>query len=340
METMMAARYLGPNHLEPVEVPLPAVGPDEALVEVEACGFCGSDLGIVAGTHPRAKAPLTIGHEFCGRVARMSGTGGGIREGDRVTSYPLISCGKCFICREGQPHVCRTLRLYGFDEDGGMAQFVKLPVQSLLPLPSPITARMGALIEPLAVALHGVAQIPLQRVRTCVVIGCGPIGLLTGLGLRSRGVPEIYLSDPVESRRLLAEAIGFTAVSPGDLRDLVYRATGGEGADAVFECAGVPDAAVQMIQLVRPQGQIVNLGVFKNPAELDLQAVNFKELKLIGSRVYTREDFAEAIRLAPSLPLGLLVTHSYPLPGVAAAFERFRRRDGVCKVIIEPNRHA
>ncbi len=76
---------------------------------------------------------------------------------------------------------------------------------------------MGALIEPLAVALHGVAQIPLQRVRTCVVIGCGPIGLLTGLGLRSRGVPEIYLSDPVKSRRLLAEAIGFTAVSPGDL---------------------------------------------------------------------------------------------------------------------------
>ncbi len=103
MEMMMAARYLGPNHLEPVEVPLPAVGPDEALVEVEACGFCGSDLGIVAGTHPRAKAPLTIGHEFCGRVARMSGTGGGIREGDRVTSYPLISCGRCFICREGQP---------------------------------------------------------------------------------------------------------------------------------------------------------------------------------------------------------------------------------------------
>ncbi len=95
-----------------------------------------------------------------------------------------------------------------------------------------------------------------------------------------------------------------------------------------------------MIQLVRPQGQIVNLGVFKNPAELDLQAVNFKELKLIGSRVYTRQDFAEAIRLAPSLPLDLLVTHSYPLPGVAAAFERFRRRDGVCKVIIEPNRHA
>src|ERR1700694_200298 len=110
MATMMAARYLGPNSFEPVEVPVPSLGEDEALVRVEACGFCGSDLGIVSGLHPRAKPPLTIGHEFCGRIVEISRGSHTLTEGDRVTSYPLISCGQCFACRHGNEHVCRQLR--------------------------------------------------------------------------------------------------------------------------------------------------------------------------------------------------------------------------------------
>jgi len=316
-----------------MEIPVPAIGPGEALVQIEACGFCGSDLGIVAGVHPRALPPLTIGHEFCGRVAQVRGASGGIREGDRVTSYPLISCGECYMCRHGQPHVCRTLRLYGFDLDGGMAQFVKLPVDSLLPLPLNMPPQIAALMEPLAVAVHGTSRVPLDDVRTSVVIGAGPIGLLTALVLRSRGIENIYISDILSSRRALAQQLGFTAVDPPRLDESVQRATSNEGADVLFECAGAAPAACQMTQLVRCRGSIVNLGVFQ-------KSVNFKELTIVGSRVYTRKDFEDAIALAPSLPLAVFVTQSYPLLEVVAAFERFRARDGVCKIVIEPNLYA
>src|ERR1035438_2912375 len=98
MKMMLAARYLGPNRLEPEEIPLPVIGNEEALVQVEACGFCGSDISIVAGTHPRATAPLTLGHELSGRVVQVQTSNSVLAIGDRVTIFPLISCGHCHAC--------------------------------------------------------------------------------------------------------------------------------------------------------------------------------------------------------------------------------------------------
>src|SRR5665811_2408400 len=113
METMLAARYLGPNQIEAREVTLPSIELGEALIQVEACGFCGSDINIIAGTHPRAKAPLTLGHELSGRIVQLQTSENGLAIGDRVTTYPLISCGKCYACTHGYPHVCKDLKLYG-----------------------------------------------------------------------------------------------------------------------------------------------------------------------------------------------------------------------------------
>ena len=337
MNTMLAARYMGPNRIEPVEAAIPTIGCDEALIEVESCGFCGSDLGIVAGAHPRARAPLTIGHEFCGRVVDIRGASGLIEPGMRVTSFPLISCGACLACRSGNSHVCRTLRLFGFDADGGMAQFVKLPVASLLALPAGMPPHIGALIEPLAVAVHGATRAPLEDARTVVVMGAGPIGLLTALVLRRRGAGNLFISDVLPTRLERAALLGLTAIHAHDgLLDRVLEATDGDGADIVFECTGAPPAAQQMTALVRCRGTIVNLGVFKQPTPVDMQAVNFKEITIAGSRVYTRQDFEDAARMGPELMLAELVTHSFPLTKVAEAFEKFRNADGACKVIIDP----
>src|ERR1700686_994135 len=132
MKSMLAARYLGPERLVATEIPIPAIGDEEALLEVEACGFCGSDISIVAGTHPRAKAPLTVGHELSGRIVQIKSAASAFKGGHPVTPYPLISCGICHACTHGNPHVCRQLRLFGFDVDGGMAEFFKLPVASLM----------------------------------------------------------------------------------------------------------------------------------------------------------------------------------------------------------------
>jgi len=339
---MLAARYLGPGLLEAVDVPLPTIASDEALIEVEACGFCGSDLSIVAGTHPRAKAPLTLGHEICGRIVQIDGAHSGLSIGDRVAVYPLIVCGECHACTHGSDHVCRTLRLFGIDVDGGMAQYVRLPISSLVKLPPAMPARIGALIEPLAVAVHGVNRASLDSasldgVEHAVVMGAGPIGLMTALVAQARGVPHVVISDVLPSRLELAASLGLHAVSAGDeLRDTVMKRTNENGADLVFECAGAPTTAGVMTALVRSRGVIVNLGVFKKPVEVDLQAINFKEIQVLGSRVYRREDFDAAIDLAMGLPLDRIVTHTFPMAGVTEAFQKFRAGE-VCKALILPN---
>lgn len=338
MNTMIAARYMGPDRIEPAEVLLPEIGREEALIEVEACGFCGSDVNIVAGTHPRAKAPLTLGHELAGRVVEIKTSSSGIAIGDRVTIFPLISCNHCHACTHGNPHVCRELRLFGFDMDGGMAQFVKLPISALIKLPDGVSAQIGALTEPLAVAVHGVSRVSLKGAEIAVVLGAGPIGLLTALVARENGVPRIVISDVLRARIELAESLGLQAVKAGDdLWQVVMSLSNRNGADLVFDCAGHPTSAKEMTSLVRSRGSIVNVGVYKKPAEIDMQALNFKEVEIIGSRVYTRDDFNVAMNLALRLPLERIVTHAYALKDVSAAFEKFRSGE-VCKALILPLR--
>lgn len=337
MPNMLAARYLGPQQLVAIEVPVPVIEDEQALVEVEACGICGSDLNIVNGTHPRAKAPLTIGHEISGRIKELKSSNKQFAVGDRVTFFPLISCGECHACTHGSPHVCRNLRLYGFDADGGMAQLVKLPVASLMSLPEGISARVGALIEPLAVAVHGVSRANLEGVELAVVLGAGPIGLLTAMVAQARGGKQILVSDVLASRLALARNLGLHAVEAGEsLHRQVMELSNDNGADLLFECAGHPSSAREMTTLVRPRGVIVNLGVFKMPVAVDMQAINFKEIEILGSRVYERKDFQAAIELSMRLQLDAIVSHVYPLDDVSNAFEKFRSGE-VCKVLITPN---
>ncbi|HEX4283504.1 MAG TPA: alcohol dehydrogenase catalytic domain-containing protein [Terracidiphilus sp.] len=335
---MFAARYLGPDRLETLELATPSISDEEALIKVEACGFCGSDLGIVAGVHPRAREPLTLGHEFSGTIAEIRTSSSEFNVGDRVTVFPLISCGHCFACRSGQSHVCRTLKLYGFDVDGAMAQFVRVAVSSLLKLPHPLPPFVGAVVEPLAVAVHGVSMAPEQDVKTVVVLGAGPIGLLTALVASSEGDAKVLISDVLPSRLDLARRLGLTAFAAGEeLKSAVHDLTGDEGVDLVYECAGAPSSAVAMTALLRSRGTVINLGVFKKPVSVDMQAINFKELTVRGSRVYARRDFDRAIELAGTLPIRQVVTHTFPLMEVQAAFDCFRKGNGVCKVLILPN---
>jgi len=336
MDTMLAARYLGPNRIETEVVPIPDIGSEEALIQVEACGFCGSDMNIMAGTHPRAKAPLTVGHELSGHIVKMGSVSAGWEVGEHVTIYPLISCGTCFACTHGNPHVCRELRLFGFDVDGGMAEFVKVPIGSLVRLPKDMPLKIGALIEPLAVAVHGVARTSFAEVGIAVVLGAGPIGLLTALVAQARGASHVIVSDVSPSRLELAKSLGLQAVKAGaELLELVMTISHANGADVLFECAGHPSSAREMTSLVRSRGTIVNLGVFKNPVELDMQAVNFKEIQILGSRVYERKDFQGAIELAMQLPLDRIVSHVFSLTEVALAFEQFRSSEA-CKVLVVP----
>ncbi len=321
-QTMSALVYAGPGSAEVREAARPVAGVGEALLKMRLCGLCGTDVGIHAGTHPRATAPLVLGHEFVGEIASNTPR---FQAGQRVVAYPLMSCGTCHPCRTGQPHVCASLRLVGIDCDGGMAEWLALDEKMLFPIPGNMDDETAALVEPLAVALRAVERSGAGLTDRAVVIGAGPIGLLTTLLLRRAGVSRILVSDIDPHRLDLAARMGATSVDARkeSLEDRVMKATNGDGADVVFECAGAAKAVEEITRIVRPSGTICIASIHKAAVPVSLIDINFRELTLVGSRVYTREQFRRAIDLAYELADDLrpMVTHVVPLRAAPKVFQ-------------------
>lgn len=333
--TMPAAVWQGPDAITVQQVPVPQVSAEWALIEVEYTGICGTDLSILHGTHPRARTGLVPGHEIVGTVADAGTTG--FAAGDRVVAEPLVSCGHCLACRSGSTHVCRDLRLFGIDAPGSLARYVALPASALHVVPAGVPARLAALVEPLAVAVHAVARSGLATGDTVAVLGGGPIGVLTALVAQHAGARRVVVAEPRTWRREVIAGLGLDVVPDGtDAAAHVASLTGGEGADVTFDAAGHPAVAAQLPALTRVLGRIVIVGVHKQPAPVDLQAVCFKEQTLVGVRVYTRDDVAQAVRLVASGALGLerLPVAEFALDDVAAAFESAAAGQDNLKVLV------
>lgn len=334
--SMAAAVWVGPGKLETRHVPLPELPEGSALVRVEYTGLCGTDFSIVQGTHPRAEAPLIMGHEITG-VVEVPGAGGP-PAGTRVAVEPLITCGHCRPCRDGYPHVCRNLGLYGIDAPGGLAEFLALPAGALVPVAAHVPAREAALAEPLAVAVHAVNRSGLKGGDKAAVFGAGPVGILTAMVARQAGA-SVLISEPSAERAAAARMLGFDTVPAGaDPVQAVGTATGGDGADVVFDTAGHPSVAAVLPAAARVRGTVVLVGVHKKPAEVDLQAITFAELTVVGVRVYTRADVEHAVGLleADALGLGRLPVQVFDLDRTAEAFELAMSAGPVLKVLVTP----
>ncbi|WP_240898686.1 zinc-dependent alcohol dehydrogenase [Kocuria sediminis] len=337
--TMRAAVWTGPDRLENQQVPLPEPHDGRAVIRVEYTGLCGTDFSILHGTHPRAQAPLIMGHEITGVVETAAPTGPAA--GTRVTVEPLISCGTCSACRSGATHVCRRLGLYGIDEPGSLAEYVALPPEALVPIGPDVPVLEAALAEPLAVAVHAVARSGLTGGEQVMVFGAGPIGMLTALVARHAGAGHVLVAEPSEERRRVAESLGFDTVPAGtDPVDAVLRATDGDGADIVFDSAAHPSVAAALGRAVSVLGTVVLVGVYKKPAEVDLQALTFAENTVVGVRVYTRADVERAVQLleTDALGLGRLPVEVFPLEDIEEAFEKAMSAGGVLKVLVSPAR--
>ena len=330
---MLAAVWQGEGRLELAEQPDPDVPAGWALVEVSHVGICGTDLSILGGHHPRAKPPLVMGHEISGRIADGAGR---LERGEAVAVEPLVTCGECSACRSGNAHVCRNLRLFGIDFPGGLAELMAVPAERLHPLPDSVDAKIAALVEPLAVAVHAVRLSAFRRGDTVAVLGAGWVGLLTALVLRHSGAGEVLVSEANQYRLSIARDLGFRALDAGEgTVDQVLELTGGDGADVVFDAAGHRAVAEQLVAACRICGQIVLVGIYKKPTPLDLQGIAFKEISLLGSRVYTPQDFASARDLAASGELGLerLISHVLPLSEVRTGFEVLASGGDALKVL-------
>ncbi|BCW68124.1 dehydrogenase [Arthrobacter sp. NicSoilB4] len=334
---MRAAVWTAPDTIETRNIALPEVPDGWALVRSEMTGLCGTDFSILHGGHPRAEAPLVMGHEITG-VVEVAGDGGP-GAGTRVTVEPLIHCGECHPCSGGDTHVCRALKLFGIDVAGSLAEFVALPASALIPISETVPLQEAALAEPLAVAVHAVSRSGLAGGERVVVFGAGPIGLLTALVARHQGAGSILISEPSEARRKVAEELGFATVGPGeDPVQAIVAATRGDGADIVFDSAAHPSVAAMLPKAVRVRGTIVLVGVYKKPVELDLQAITFAENTLVGVRVYTRAAVERAVALIEGgeLGLGRVPTQVFALEDAASAFEQAMSAGRVLKVLVSP----
>jgi 2-desacetyl-2-hydroxyethyl bacteriochlorophyllide A dehydrogenase len=303
--------------------------PGQVAVEIEAVGLCGTDLHIVEGSHPRARFPLALGHELVGRPV------GGALDGRLVVIDPLIACGSCAACSIGEAHVCARLRLVGIDCDGGLAGRVLVGSDRLHPVPAGLDPILAVLAEPLAVAVHAIGRARIAPGERVVIMGAGPIGLLIALAARTAGASRILVGERSAGRRAFAAELGFEVLDADDPVEDLGRRTDGWMADAAFDAAAAPAVAAILPRLVRPAGRIGLVGTYGRPVELDLQAVLFAELTLLGNRVYRPADIDAALALlaADREAYRPLITEVVRLDETPRAFERLRDGDGVKYVV-------
>lgn len=338
---MKALIYKGPHEVAVEEREIPRIK-GNALIKVSYSGVCGSDLTIVSGKHPRAKAPLVLGHEFVGTVVEVEDNPDGIKVGDRVTMYPLFSCGKCLACRAGNKHVCNTLQLIGIDCDGCMAEYASVPTSKLIKVPDDIDDETASLLEPLAVIVHGIHMSGFKMMDEVMVTGGGPIGILTGIVLKEIGAAHVYITEIDKFRLSVCKELGMDIidVETCDPVSFIREKTNGEGVDLLIEASGAPFAAEQMTDLVRVRGRILVLATHKKPTSVDLMKVNFKEISLVGSRVYTKEDYRQAVNYASRIKGSLkkIITHRLPLAEGHKAFDMINdKSQNTLKVLIQSN---
>jgi 2-desacetyl-2-hydroxyethyl bacteriochlorophyllide A dehydrogenase len=313
---MKAAVWHGKGNIAIESRDLPEPSPGEVLLRIRTAGICGTDLTIYQGKFDprRSVPPLVPGHEMCGLIEKLGQGVTGWSVGERVIVDPLMPCGHCFACHRGFPHVCTSLQLLGIDRDGGLAEYATAPAGRLHRLPEQVTDIEGALVEPVAVAVHDVRLAQLAIGDSALVVGGGPIGLLIAMVARCAGSSKLAISEINEHRRELAGRLGFRTYSPAEerFRERLREDFEGIGPDVVFEAAGSAPGYQSAIDCVRVRGRVVQVGIPKGPIEVDLRRLNFAELNIVGTRVYAPVDIETAIGLLAGKRIateGLVSTH-------------------------------
>ncbi|WP_027483168.1 zinc-dependent alcohol dehydrogenase [Deinococcus pimensis] len=315
---MQALVFEGPWQMPLRELPTPELGPGDVLVRVAAVGVCGSDVHGFTGSTGRRRPGVVMGHEFCGTVAALGADVTTLEVGARVVVNPIVSCGHCAPCRAGRRNLCLNRLGIGWSVDGAFAEFVRVPQENVVLLPGSVSWHQGAMVEPLAVALHAANLTPLDVGDTAVVVGAGPIGLLTLLALRSRGAGRVVVTDLSERRLALARDLGADATVNGreqDAASTVRELTGGLGADVVLEAVGVSATVGTAFACVRTGGQVTWIGNSAPEVQVPMQDVVTRELVVRGAYAFTSE-FARAVDLLASgrIDVAPLVEEVAPLP--------------------------
>ncbi|MET3566779.1 2-desacetyl-2-hydroxyethyl bacteriochlorophyllide A dehydrogenase [Leifsonia sp. 563] len=338
---MLAANYAGERTITIEEREAAELRPGEVRIAVAYAGICGTDLHIYHGDmDARVTLPATIGHEMSGTISAIGPDVEGWAVGDAVTVMPLAWDGTCPACRAGNEHICQNLDFIGIDSPGALQQSWNVPASTLVRLPDGVSLRDAALVEPVAVAVHDVRRSELAPGDRAVVIGAGPIGVLIATVATAFGA-EVVIAEIDRGRRAAAEEMGLRTLDPSAVDQVAWveEWTGGAGADVVFEVSGSAAAVLGATSLAKVRGTLVVVAIHSQPRPIDLHRVFWRELLILGARVYQRQDFERAVELVAGgdIPADRLITRVVPLAETASALEALEA-GGAMKILVEVGR--
>ncbi|MEQ8672732.1 MAG: zinc-binding dehydrogenase [Aggregatilineales bacterium] len=338
---MKVARGVGNIELTEIDEPMPGTG--QVKIRIGAAGICGTDIHIYKDEF-RSHPPVVLGHEIAGEIVDV---GAGVEQallGKRVTSETYFStCGACMYCRRGQSNLCLKRLSIGSGVNGGFTKYLIVPVTNIHELPSHIDYHSGALTEPLACVVHGVLNHATVRPGdTAVIAGPGAIGLMALQVVKSAGATVVMLGTNVDESRLkLAHELGadyIINVQQQQPHDVIAEITQeGLGADVVYECSGANPAAQQLLELVRRRGHYVQIGLFGQRINWDLDQVCYKELVVTGSNASVPSAWDKALKLLDTgiVQTAPLITHTYDVTQWQQAFDTFDAKTGI-KTLLTP----
>lgn len=326
--------------------PEPELAPNEALIAVQACGICGSDVHGFDGSSGRRIPPIIMGHEAAGVVAKVGSAVTRFKEGDRVTFDSMISCGLCFYCRRGQPNLCDDRRVLGvscgeYRRHGAFAEYVNVPEHIIYPIPDGLSFEHAAMVEPVSVALHAVNLTDIGLGDTAVVVGAGMIGLLTVQSLRAAGAGRIISVDLEDDRLELARKSGADVTLNSRSADVVAAVrdlTEGRGADVVLEAVGANATVTMSIESARKGGTVTLIGNVTSKVDLPLQSVVTREVAVLGSCA-SANDYPACLELMNrgAVQVAPMISAMAPLEAGPEMFDRlYNKEPNLTKVILQP----
>lgn len=336
---MKAAYYTGDRTFKVETVQPLAPGEGEVAIDVAYCGVCGTDLHAFHGKmDARIGFHRVIGHEMSGVVQALGDGVGDIDVGEHVVIRPLVSCGACPACIAGHTHICHSLKFLGLDTDGAFQQRWTVPRSTVHRIPADLPLEFGALVEPIAVACHDVRRSRLVAGEDVVVIGGGPIGMLIAMVAGQAGA-NVILSEVSEHRLAFARSQGFDTIDPRQtgVGAFVHDKTRGKGADVVFEVSGTQAGVDAMTEAVAARGRIVMVAIHAEKPEVDMFRFFWREIELLGARVYAAEDFDEAIDLIAKgkIDCNSMITDIRGLDEITEAFEALTTNPQAMKSLIK-----
>jgi len=333
---------------KPYSVVLEEVGipelqhPNQVKIQVIVTGICGSEIHAYHGTHPFRIPPVISGHELAGVVVEIGQEVKMVSVGDRVTVEPHYGCGVCKSCQSGNYNICQQKKVLGTQEwIGSFGEFIVVPEKTIVKLPDNVTFEQGALIEPLAVGVHAVRKAGVGLGEKVAILGAGPIGLGLLLAAKSSGATQVFITDAVEYNLEIASKLGATKpinTNHDDVVETILDLTDGEGVDTVFIAVGIQSVLNDSLKIVKRGGKVSEVALFGKKPEIDLSYIQNKEVKLMGSNMYVRQDFeiaAEAIANG-LFDTSMLISKVVPIEEVKSAMKVVdEKTEQIIKVLLK-----